>query len=109
MPVSHFEKPPGFTEFFVVAGPLRRFLRKYLLSSFLLLASSMIFSLDPLVLRFLIDRGLAMHRKNAIVASVAALLAIYSLRAIFLFAGNIMSAGVAQRFMMAVRLKLFRR
>jgi ABC-type bacteriocin/lantibiotic exporter with double-glycine peptidase domain len=93
----------------VVLRPLRGFASKYLLGNLCLYAAIILFSLDPLAIRFLIDRGLSGHNPSAVVAALLALLAIYGLRVVLLFVGNIVSAAVAQRLMFEIRSSLFRR
>src|ERR1039458_5112289 len=78
--VGPVENQPGMREWLVVLRPLRAFADKYIISNCCLYAATILFSLDPLALRFLIDKGLIGHNASAIVVSLVTLLSIYGLR-----------------------------
>jgi ABC-type bacteriocin/lantibiotic exporter with double-glycine peptidase domain len=107
--VGPVENQPGMREWLVVLRPLRAFADKYIISNCCLYAATILFSLDPLALRFLIDKGLIGHNASAIVVSLVTLLSIYGLRVVALSIGNVTAAGVAQRLMFEIRRNLLRK
>jgi ABC-type multidrug transport system fused ATPase/permease subunit len=72
-----------------------------------LLGASVIGLADPLVIRWIIDRGLRQTRWTPILLALALLLGLFAIRSVLLFIGNMMSASILLRWTFNIRLYLF--
>jgi ABC-type multidrug transport system fused ATPase/permease subunit len=86
---------------------IKPFFYPQMLSMLLLLVASVLASLDPLIMRWIIDHGLHDRHWGLILAALSILLLLFACRAVLLYAGNMQSATVLQRASFRIRLGLF--
>jgi ABC-type multidrug transport system fused ATPase/permease subunit len=72
-----------------------------------LLGASVLGLADPLVIRWIIDRGLRQTQWTPILLALALLLGLFAIRSVLLFIGNMMSASILLRWTFNIRLDLF--
>jgi ABC-type multidrug transport system fused ATPase/permease subunit len=88
---------------------LRPFLGMQLLASGILVLSTLLSLVDPLIMKWLIDSGLQQGRWSAILTAVAVFCIAYFGRMALTLVGNLVSMGVVQRATLRLRLRLLRK
>lgn len=88
---------------------LRQFRGSQILSTTYLLMASILSMTDPLIVRWIIDRGVHQKRILPLLMALALMLVIFVARIAFLYGGNMISAAVLQRMCFAMRLRLFQK
>src|SRR5260370_13643410 len=88
------------------AGQLRLVLPSHLLSIALVVLSSLMFLLDPLLLKWLIDDVLPVRDLHMLLLAGAGFLAIYLLRLVFSAAGAVVNVQIVQALVIRVRLTI---
>ena len=72
-----------------------------------LLGASVLGLADPLVIRWIIDRGLRQTHWTPILFALSLLLGLFAIRSVLLFLGNMMSTSILLRWTFNIRLDLF--
>jgi ABC-type bacteriocin/lantibiotic exporter with double-glycine peptidase domain len=88
------------------ARQLRPLLRSYLLGVFLIALSSLMFLLDPLLIKWLIDRVLPARNVRLLLFTAAGFFAIYICRLVFSSLANLVSFRAAQHLVFRIRLDM---
>src|SRR5687768_7250859 len=87
---------------------LRPFARMQVVSTAILLASTLLSLVDPLLIKWLIDSGLQQRSWNVVLAVVAGFCVTYFVRMALVVLGSLTTTRMQERLMLGVRLRLTR-
>jgi ATP-binding cassette subfamily B multidrug efflux pump len=90
-------------------GFLRPFAVVQILSVVCLVGATLLSLVDPLILKWLIDKGLQQRRAGEVAAAVLVFVLAYVCRSLLLLIGNLVATKTIQLAMLCLRVRLFRK